>query len=330
MDSSKTIFIPLLKRILTSLVVLLLLLTFVFVLVRLAPGDPTSRFISPKLSPELAEQVKKGFGLNEPIYTQYLLFLGKIISGDFGISYNYRLPVLDVINKYFIFTFIFSTISLLIQLSSSLWLAKFAFKNHGKLIDKLLTRFSIFIYSVPAFVIGLVLVYFFSIKFELLPTSGIMSIYNDELNFWESIQDNFVHFILPLITLSVAGTAIFFKYLRDNLIAISNQAFVLNLKANGLDEKIIYRKHILPNAVQPLISIVGVEFGLLLGGALITEVIFALPGMGRLTINAIMNRDYPLVIGCTLIAGIMVIVSNLIADFIKIKMDKRLIKDLIK
>jgi peptide/nickel transport system permease protein len=209
-------------------------------------------------------------------------------------------------------------------------LAKHSFHHQGKFVDKVLSRFSIFIFSVPSFVVGLILVYFFSVKLNLLPTSGLTSIYADEMNFWESLFDNLIHLILPLITLSIAGTAIFYKYLRDNLISVSNQAFVLNLKASGFTEKEIYEKHILPNSIQPLISIVGIEFGLLLGGALITEVIFALPGMGRLTINAIMNRDYPLVIGCTLVAGFMVIITNLIADFIKIKMDKRLIKDLIK
>jgi len=113
-------------------------------------------------------------------------------------------------------------------------------------------------------------------------------------------------------------------------VSTSNQTFITNLRASGYSEKIIYSKHLLPNAIQPLISIVGIEFGLLLGGALITEVIFALPGMGRLTLQAILNRDFPLVIGCTLIAGIMIIVTNLVADLIKIKTDKRLVKELIK
>lgn len=330
MNLNHKIVKSLLSRILSSILILLLLITFVFVLVRLAPGNPTAKFISPKLSPELAENVQKSFGLNEPIHKQYALFIVKILTGDFGVSYNYRMPVLSVVKTHFLFTFIFSSISLIVQLWLSFWLARIAFRNQDKLLDKALSRSLIFVYSIPAFVIGLVLVYLFSINFRLFPTSGLTTLYNDELSFWESLFDNLWHLILPLITLSVAGVSIFFKYLRDNLITVSNQVFVTNLKAIGVDEKVIYKNHILPNAVQPLISIAGVEFGLLLGGALITEVIFALPGMGRLTINAIMNRDFPLVIGCTIVAGIMVIVVNLIADLIKIKMDKRLAKELIK
>ena len=321
---------PLINRVLTSLLVLFLLVTFVFVLIRLAPGDPSQKFLSPKLSPELSAQVQKSFGLDKPIYIQYFAFVSKILTGDFGVSYNYRQPVLSVIKDYFLFTLIFASISLAIQLFIALLLAKASFKNQGKVIDKFLSGLSVIIYSIPSFVVALVLIYIFAVKLNLLPTSGIGTIYSDENNFLENVKDRITHLLLPLITLSIAGIVVFYKYLRDNLVSTSNQTFITNLRASGYSEKIIYSKHLLPNAIQPLISIVGIEFGLLLGGALITEVIFALPGMGRLTLQAILNRDFPLVIGCTLIAGIMIIVTNLVADLIKIKTDKRLVKELIK
>ena len=135
--------------------------------------------------------------------------------------------------------------------------------------------------------------------------------------------------ILPLATLSLGGIAVFYKYLRDNLEETYNKSFVLNLRANGVDEKTILLKHIIPNAIGPLIAVAGVELGILFGGALITEVIFALPGMGRLTINAILSRDYPLVIGCTFVSGVLVILSNFAADLLKAKIDKRLIKGIL-
>ena len=321
---------PLINRVLTSLLVLFLLITFVFVLIRLAPGDPSQKFLSPKLSPELSAQVQKSFGLDKPIYIQYFAFVSKILTGDFGVSYNYRQPVLKVVKDYFLFTLIFASISLAIQLFIALLLAKASFKNQGKVIDKFLSGLSVIIYSIPSFVVALVLIYIFAVKLNLLPTSGIGTIYSDENNFLENVKDRITHLLLPLITLSIAGIVVFYKYLRDNLVSTSNQTFITNLRASGYSEKIIYSKHLLPNAIQPLITIVGIEFGLLLGGALITEVIFALPGMGRLTLQAILNRDFPLVIGCTLIAGIMIIVTNLVADLIKIKTDKRLVKELIK
>ena len=204
-----------------------------------------------------------------------------------------------------------------------------SFSNEGKLVDRLFSKISIILFSVPTFVIGLVLVYLFSVKLDLLPTSGIKSIFHDDLGSIEKLKDYFVHLILPMITLSLAGVAVFYKYLRDNFDSIKNNPFIINLRANGISEKEIFKKHLLPNAVQPLISIAGIEFGILLGGALLTEVIFSLPGMGRLTVSAILNRDFPLVIACSFIAGLMMIISNLAADLIKIKMDKRFIKELI-
>ena len=312
------------------MVVLFLLITFVFILIRLAPGDPSQKFITPQLSPELASLVSKSFGLDEPIHIQYFSFIKNVVSGDFGISYNYRQPVLTVIKDYFLFTLVFALISLFIQLGLSYLLAKAAFKRAGGLLDKTLSKLSIVLFAIPSFVLGLVLVFIFSVHLNLLPTSGIKSIYHDEFSALERIFDYLKHAILPMITLSLAGVAVFYKYMRDSLNDVTSQPFILNLKASGNSQSKIFHNHIVPNAIRPLVSIAGIEFGLLLGGALITEVIFSLPGMGRLTVNAIYNRDFPLIIGCSFISGAMMIFSNLIADLIKIKIDKRLIKDLIK
>jgi len=325
----KEIYWAILKRIASSVLVLLLLVTFIFILVRLAPGNPAQKYISPKLSPQLAENVTRSFGLDKPIYVQYYTFVKNLFSGDFGISYNYRQPVFTVVKDYFLFTLVFSIISFVIQFLLGYMFAKYSFSKPGKLIDKLFSKSSIIIFSVPTFVIGLILVYIFSVKLDILPTSGIKSIYHDDLNSFEKLKDYFIHLVLPMITLSLAGVAVFYKYLRDNFDSVKNSSFILNLRTNGFTEKEIFKKHLLPNAIQPLISIAGIEFGVLLGGALLTEIIFSLPGMGRLTVNAIMNQDFPLVIACSFIAGLMMVLSNLAADLIKIKMDKRFIKGLL-
>lgn len=325
----KEIYWAILKRIASSIIVLLFLVTFIFLLVRLAPGSPAQKFLSPQLSPELAQNVTRSFGLDQPIYIQYFSFVKNLFSGDFGVSYNHRQPVFIVVRDYFLFTFIFSSVSFIIQLLLAYMLAKYSFGKNGKFIDRLLKKFSIVLFSLPTFVIGLVLVYIFSVKLDILPTSGIRSIFHDDLNSFEKLKDYVIHLILPMITLSLVGVAVFYKYLRDNFDSVKNSAFILNLRANGFSEKEIFKKHLLPNSIQPLISIAGIEFGVLLGGALLTEVIFSLPGMGRLTVSAILNRDIPLVIACTFIAGLMMILSNLFADIIKIKMDKRFLKNLI-
>lgn len=325
----KEFYLAITKRILSSILVLFLLVTFIFLLVRLAPGDPTQKFISPRLSPQLADNVTRSFGLDQPIYTQYFSFVKNLFLGDFGISYNYRQPAFTVVRDYFLFTLVFSSISFVIQLLLGYLLAKYSYSNRGKFSDRLFSKLSIIAFSLPSFVIGLVLVYIFSVMLNILPTSGISSIFKDDLNFFEKLYDYSLHMILPMITLSYAGVAVFYKYLRDNLETVENSAFITSLRANGFTEKEIFKNHLLPNAIQPLISIAGIEFGVLLGGALLTEVIFSLPGMGRLTVNAIFNRDFPLVTACSFIAGFMMIISNLLADLIKIKMDKRFIKELI-
>ena len=319
----------LIKRILSSLLVLFLLITFLFFLLRISPGKPYQKYISPELSPKLSSLVKESFNLNSSLPDQYKSFVINLIRGDFGISYTYRIPVIEVIKKYLPFTLIFSFISFIIQLLMGFFLAVISIKKINGFWDKTISKTSLALYSIPSFVIGVSLIFFFSDLLKIFPSSGLDSFDFNSYNFLGKLADYATHMILPLITLSLGGIIIFYKYLYDNILEVYNKSFVENLRMHGLTEKEITRKHIIPNAISPLISVAGVELGLLFGGALITEVIFSLPGMGRLTVNAILSRDYPLVVGCTFIAGVLVIITNLFADIIKAKIDKRLVKGII-
>ena len=319
----------LLRRLFSSLIILFLLISVIFILLRIAPGDPVQKFISPELSNELAEKVRESFRLNGTLFDQYLNFIKNLLTGDFGISYNYRSPVISVIKDYFFFTLIFSLISFTVQITFSYLLALKAYRNKGGLVDKALSGISLVIYSIPSFVIAVILIYIFSVSFHILPSSDLKSINFNELSFAGKLLDYFQHLILPVATLSLGGIVVFYKYLRDNFDSTGKKSFVLYLQTLGMSKNEILKKHIVPNAVGPFISVAGVELGILLSGALITEVIFGLPGMGRLTVNAILLRDYPLVVGCTFVSGILVIISNLIADFVKVKIDKRLVKEIL-
>jgi peptide/nickel transport system permease protein len=319
----------LLKRILSSLVVMFLLISFMFVLLRLAPGDPSDKFISPQMSPELATKVKESFNLNASVAAQYESFLINVVQGDLGISYSYRMPVISVIGEYLPFTIIFALLSFIFQLTLAFFLALLSVRKLDGFVDRTISKLSLVVYAIPSFVIGISLILVFSVYFRIFPSSGLASFDSASFSFFQKLGDYAGHMVLPLITLSLGGTAVFYKYLRDNIVEIYNKPFVLNLRANGVSERKITIRHIIPNAIGPLISVAGVELGVLFGGALITEVIFSLPGMGRLTMNAILSRDYPLVIGCTFIAGMLVIISNFAADLLKAKIDKRLIKDML-
>ena len=316
------------KRIISSVITLFLLITFIFILVRISPGDPSQKFISAQFSPDLAQKVLNNFRLNQPILSQYINFVGNLLTGNFGVSYDYRIPVLSVVWQYLSFTLIFASLSFIIQIVVSFYLAIKTSQRAGSFFDKFISKSSLVVYATPAFVLGVFLIYLFSVQIDLFPSSGLKSLDFDSFSFIEKIGDYILHLILPLITLSAAGIALFYKYLKDSLDEVSQQNFVLYLRSNGVDEKTIMKKHILPNAVRPLISVAGIEFGILLGGTLITEVIFGLPGMGRLTIASIFSRDYPLIIGCTFAAGALMILSNILADIIKIKIDKRMLKGL--
>ena len=316
-------------RLFSSLVTLFLLISFLFFLIRLAPGNPTDKYVSAKLGTELSERVAEKFSLNQPVADQYFAFVSNIFKGDLGVSYNYRLPVFDVIWEYFSFTLFFASIAFIIQISLSIWLALRVVRKKNKLLENFTSNFSLFVYSIPAFVLGVTLIYLFSVHLELFPISGLKSLDHDSLPFFSRMFDQLHHLILPLVTLSAGGVALFYKYAKESLDEIKSQTFVLNLRASGLNENVIFKKHILPNAIRPLISVAGVELGILLGGTLITEVIFSLPGMGRLAIDSILSRDYPLVIGCVFTAGAVMIVANFLADLVKLKIDKRMIKGIL-
>ena len=324
-DIVKTLVI----RFLSSVLTLFLLVSFLFIIIRLSPGDPTDKYISAKLGTELSEKIAEKFSLNQPITDQYFAFVSNVFSGDMGVSYNYRLPVFEVIWEYFSFTLVFASISFILQIILSIWLALLVIKKQKRWLDNFVANASLLAYSVPAFVLGVALIYVFSVGFNLFPISGLKSLDYDYLPFFSQVLDKLHHLFLPLITLSAAGVALFYKYIKESMDELKNQTFVLNLRASGLDEKIILKNHILPNAIRPLISVAGIELGILLGGALITEVIFSLPGMGRLTVDSIFSRDYPLVIGCVFTAGAVMIVANFLADIIKLKLDKRLVKGIL-
>ncbi len=319
----------LLKRVLASLVVLFLMITFLFFLLRIAPGDPSQKFVSPDLSPRLAAMVRQSFDLNSSLLDQYKTFILNLSKGNFGISYTYQVPVIEVIGQFLPFTIIFSLICFVIQISCGFVLAKFVVKNINGPRDKIISKASLMVYAMPSFVIGVALILIFSVWLNIFPSSGLSSFDFSSYNFFQKIFDYVRHMVLPVITLSFGGIAVYYKYLRDNLEEVYNKSFVENLRAHGFEEKVITRKHVIPNAVSPLIAVAGVELGLLFGGALITEVIFALPGMGRLTVNAILSRDYPLVLGCTFVSGVLIIITNLAADLLKAKMDKRIVKGIL-
>lgn len=319
----------LLKRLLSSILILFLVITMVFILIRISPGNPAQKYISPKLSPELAQQVRNSFNLDESIAVQYINFLKNIASGDFGISYEYRMPVMKVVLEFLPVTLLLAFLSIILQIILGYYTAILAIKSKNKFTDRILRKLSMVLYVTPGFVLGLILIYIFSVQLDLLPSGSFKSYFFDELSLIGKLRDVFSHLLLPLLTLSLPGAALFFNYFRDGIEEVLQKDFVLYLRASGVREKIIFRKHVLPNSLKPVLSIAGIELGFLLSGTLVTEVIFSLPGMGKLMVTSILSRDYPLVIACAFVSAVFIIFSNFIFDLIKVKFDRRIWKEIL-
>lgn len=306
------------------LLTLSLVLSGIFVLLRFSPGNPIGEYLNPNLSHNLYSSIKESYGLDRSIGEQYLTFIGNIIRGDFGVSYSYNEPVIAIISDTAFFTICFAIVSLIVQITLPLLLFLFVRKHSGSWFEITINKVSLLVYSIPTIIIGISLVYIFSVVLKILPFSDLQSAQFDNLNVFHKFLDIIWHMVLPVLTLSLPGAIIYYNYLRKNAEIIENSTFIKFLLANGYDKRVVLLKHILPNSLSPLISILGTELGILLGGAVITETLFNLPGIGRLTVSAILSRDYPLIIGCVFFTTIVVMITNLLADVLKISMDLQL------
>lgn len=311
------------KRLLSSIFVVFIIISVIFVLIRLAPGDPSQKYITPELSSVLSENIRQNFHLDEPIYIQYVNFVWNLFNGDLGMSFHYKKPVIDVIFEVLPFTIKFSFIVFTCQFVISFILAFISMKNMGKRLDSIISKTTLFLYSIPLFVSGLLLLLLFSVLLEWLPFSGLESIDKSDLTGIEKYLGYLKHLTLPVITLSMGYIPIYYKYLRETIDPLYDVSFIVHLKGNGVSNNKLFLSHIFPNTINPILAIVGIDLGNLLGGALIIEVIFGLPGMGRLTIFAVFERDYPLIIGCCIFSSIFMLLANLIADIIRSTIDKR-------
>jgi len=316
----------LLKRLISSLIVVFILLSFIFFLVRIAPGSPADRYISPGISPALAEKIRNSFNLNNSLPEQYWSFLKNAMSGNFGYSYTYHLPVMNVIGAFLPFSVGFALITFAVQVCSGFACAAVAYKSRSRFTDSALTKINYVLYSIPSFVTGVFLIYVFSYVLGLLPSSGIRSVEMADNGFIALIGDYLAHLILPVVCLALTGIPVYYKYFRDSIEETYNKLFVMSLRSSGVGEKKIFLSHVIPNSITPVLAYAGIDLGMLFGTVVITETIFGLPGMGRLAVQAILCKDYPLVIGCSLVSALLMVASNIIADMISVLIDKRLIK----
>lgn len=297
----------LLRRLLLTLPVLWLVVTAVFLLIHLVPGDPIAQMVGEGASSTDLAALRHTYGLDAPLRTQYLHYWTALLHGNLGSSLRLRDSVTHLIVQNYPYTLLLAACSLLLAILVALPAGVIAAVFQGRWPDHLLGGLSLFGLSFPNFALGPILILTFSIWLGWLPVSGAGA-----GRLWSA--DTAAHLLLPTVTLGLSLAAILVRMVRTSMLEELRQDYLRTARAKGLSENAAIYRHALRNAMLPVITVMGLQFGSLLAGAIVTETIFSWPGVGRLTLSAISNRDYALVQGCTLAIGLTYLVANLLTD----------------
>jgi peptide/nickel transport system permease protein len=313
----------LLRRLAASLLLLWLVLTLTFFLLRSAPGDPAELLLDPRSSPETREQLRHALGIDRPVGEQYLHWLASVVRFDWGISFRHQEPVTDVLLEAFPHTLLLALTALLIGYATGLPLGIAAARRRDGRVDHLIRFGSLLVYSLPLFWTGLMALLLLTYVFPLLPAGHMHSVGVEEMSPLQRWLDLLLHLILPAAVLSSTLTAGLTRFVRNSLLETFGQDYLRTARAKGLGERRVVWVHALRNAVVPVVQLFGVTFPAMLNGSLIVEVIFSWPGLGRTIYNAILFRDYPLILAATAFSGMLVVVGNLMADLLHALVDPR-------
>jgi peptide/nickel transport system permease protein len=320
-----------LKRLLYAIPLLWGIATVTFFMMRLAPGDPLDMYLEPQrqrqVDPEVIELLRQKYGLDQPIHVQYVRWLGNVLHGDFGESFRHRRPVSHLLAETIPYTLQLTVLAVLFDALIGITFGIISAVKQYSLLDKVVTLGSLIIYAVPGFWLALMLVLVFSVHLGWFPTSQTRSMDYEFLSAWGKIGDRLWHLVLPVFVLGIASAAGTARYMRNRLLEVLSEDYVIAARARGFTERFVILKHALRNALIPIITIYGLSLPFLLGGATIIETIFAWPGMGRLAVGGVGGRDYPLIMATMLIAATLTVMGNLLADVTYAWVDPRVSYD---
>jgi len=302
-----------LRRLLATLPVMLIVAVFVFLMLRMTPGDPAAIIAGDNANSEQVALIRNRLGLDEPILSQFF----NILHGDFGESFFFKKTVTELIASRLEPTLALSVATLIIAVGIAVPLGVLAAYKQGTLIDKIVMGFSVLGFSVPVFVIGYSLIYLFAIKLNWLPVQG-----------YQRIGDGFGGFlqrlILPAVTLSVIYIALIARITRTSVLDVMNEDYIRTARAKGQVEIKVLFKHALKNAAVPIVTVIGLGVALLIGGVVVTESVFTIPGLGRLTVDAVLARDYPTIQAVILLFSLVYVLINLAVDLVYTVFDPRI------
>jgi peptide/nickel transport system permease protein len=312
-----------LRRLFHALPLLICVIVFNFFLIHLAPGDPIQALVGEFPAPETyIAEMRKVFGLDQPIYIQLLLYIKNILAGELGFSFYYRQPVLSVILDRVPATLQLMVPALLFSATIGILLGVLSARKPYSLADNTISVFSLLGYCVPAFWLGQMLMAAFAVELGWLPSQGMTTVGAD-LEGASLIVDRAAHLVLPFAALAVRHLAVNARMMRSSMMEVAYEDFVTVARAKGLDEKAVIARHMVPNALMPVVTIIGVDVGFLFTGSVLVETVFGWPGIGRLMYESIVKRDYPVLMGNFLITTALVVVVNLIVDLIYVWLDPR-------
>jgi peptide/nickel transport system permease protein len=306
-----------LKRLGLMIPMLLGITLISFTVIHLAPGTPTDMqtTLNPKASLEAQKRLRELYGLDKPLMVQYGDWLTRLVHLDFGRSFSPdRRPVWDKIKERIGITLSLNLMSLIIILGVSIPIGVIAAYRAHSWFDRATTLFVFFGFAMPTFWLALLLIMFFGVYLDWLPISGLTSLNFGQFSFWQKVQDLGAHVTLPVLVAAFGGLAGMSRYMRGNMLEVIRQDYITTARAKGLPERVVIFKHALRNALLPVITILGLSVPGLIGGSVIFESIFAIPGMGQLFYGAVMARDYPLVMGELVIGAVLTLVGNMLAD----------------
>ena len=305
------------RRLVAIIPVLAVVAVFVFLMLRLTPGDPAAVIAGDNATSEQIDLIRAKLGLDLPIWQQFFIWISDILRGNFGESFFFKKTVTELISQRLEPTLALSVCTLIVAVTTAVPLGVIAAYRHGSLLDRFVMGFSVMGFSLPTFVIGYCLIYVFAIDLGWLPVQGYTRIAADFGGFIE-------HMILPSITLGIIYVALIARITRASVLEVLNEDYIRTARAKGLSNRVVLMRHALRNAAVPILTVIGIGIALLIGGAVVTETVYGLPGLGRLTVEAVLSRDFPTIQAVILMFSVVYVVINLLIDISYTLFDPRI------
>ncbi len=305
------------RRLLSTIPVLMIVAVLVFLMLRLTPGDPAAVLAGDAASTEQIAQIRETLGLDKSIPTQFAIWLRNLVSGDLGQSYYYKMPVTKLIAQRLEPTLSLAVITITIAVLVAVPLGVIAAWRHGGWLDRALRGCSVIGFSIPVFVLAYLLIWLFSLKLGWLPVQGYQRIAN-------GVGPWLYQLLLPAITLSVVYIALIARVTRASVLETLGEDYIRTARAKGLPESKVLLRHALANAAVPIATVIGIGIALLIGGVVVTESVYAIPGLGRLTVDAVLARDFPTIQGVILFFSFIYVLVNLLVDLSYVFFDPRI------